>query len=137
MKKHLCLLLTLVAFSFSYSAQGVVSIKNDKSASAKEIAPSKQEIEKAKAEFDKLTKKEKRVKKRKLKKQLKSYLKAARKSGSVSNTTLLAIIAIFIPPLAMGLYDGITSRFWLSLLLTILFFIPGLIYTLVVILGGK
>ncbi|MEM1119998.1 MAG: YqaE/Pmp3 family membrane protein [Bacteroidota bacterium] len=50
---------------------------------------------------------------------------------------LLVILAILIPPLAMGLYDGITNRFWISLLLTLLFYVPGLIYTLVVILGGK
>ncbi len=51
---------------------------------------------------------------------------------------LLVIIAILIPPLAMILYENeVTSRFWISLLLTLLFYLPGLIYTLVVILGGK
>ncbi|MCO6479571.1 MAG: YqaE/Pmp3 family membrane protein, partial [Phaeodactylibacter sp.] len=42
---------------------------------------------------------------------------------------------ILLPPLAMGLYDGITNRFWISLLLTLLFYVPGLVYTLIIILG--
>jgi uncharacterized membrane protein YqaE (UPF0057 family) len=50
---------------------------------------------------------------------------------------LLVILAILIPPLAMALYDGISNRFWISLLLTLLFFVPGMIYTLVVILGDN
>lgn len=50
---------------------------------------------------------------------------------------LLVIIALFIPPLAVFLYEGeINSRFWISLILTILFFIPGVIYALILILGG-
>ena len=67
----------------------------------------------------------------------KAQLKEARRSGDAAEVdrTLLIILAIFIPPLAMLLYDGVTSRFWISLLLTLLFFLPGMIYTLVVILG--
>lgn len=30
------------------------------------------------------------------------------------------ILAIFIPPLAVGLYEGITGRWWLNLILTII-----------------
>jgi uncharacterized membrane protein YqaE (UPF0057 family) len=52
-----------------------------------------------------------------------------------TDTLLLVIIALFIPPLAVGLYEGITSRFWISLLLTILFFLPGLIYAILVVTG--
>ena len=128
MKKSLYLLFTLMALSISYSSYAVVDIRKA------DVTPSKQEIEKAKADFDKLTKKEKRVKKRKLRKQLKTELKAAKKSGTIS-TGLLVVIGIFIPPLAMALYDGITNRFWISLLLTLLFFLPGMIYTLIVILN--
>lgn len=50
---------------------------------------------------------------------------------------LLVILAVLIPPLAMGLYDGITNRFWISLLLTLLFLLPGIIYTLIIILGDN
>ena len=41
------------------------------------------------------------------------------------------LLAIFIPPLAVGLYEGITGRFWLDLILLIL--ASG--YTYVSILG--
>ena len=40
-----------------------------------------------------------------------------RRGGGGLNTILLVIIAIFIPPLAVGLYEGITGRFWLTLVL--------------------
>jgi len=80
-----------------------------------------------------LSKKERRLKKKELRKKVKQL----RKSAASDQTILLAIIAIFIPFLAVGLYDGITKRFWISLLLTLLLFLPGLIYALVVILGDK
>ncbi len=38
------------------------------------------------------------------------------------------LIAIFIPPLAVFLTVGIGKEFWISLILTILGFIPGLVY---------
>ncbi len=75
--------------------------------------------------------------KRTVRKELRQALKAARGNASDSETILLVILAILLPPLAMAIYDGISTRFWISLLLTLLFFIPGVIYTLVVILGGK
>ncbi|MBA2498147.1 MAG: YqaE/Pmp3 family membrane protein [Chitinophagaceae bacterium] len=54
-----------------------------------------------------------------------------------TNTLLLVILAILLPPLAVYLHQGeINSKFWIALLLTLLFWIPGIIYALVVILGG-
>ena len=50
------------------------------------------------------------------------------------NDLLLVVVAIFLPPLAMALHDGLSNRFWISLLLTIIFYLPGLIYTLYQIL---
>lgn len=55
-----------------------------------------------------------------------------------TNTVLLVILAIFIPPLAVYLHQGeINKHFWIDLLLTLLFFLPGMIYALVLILGNK
>ncbi len=52
------------------------------------------------------------------------------------NTLLYLIVAFFIPFLGVLLYEGeITNRFWISLLLTILFWLPGFIYAALVILG--
>ena len=101
------------------------------------ISVDKAEVEAFKAEWDKLSKKEKKAKRKEMRKQMKSALKdfkKQKKEGSVDDKVLLAIIAVFIPFLAMGLYDGITKRFWISLLLTLLLYLPGLIYTLVIIL---
>ncbi|MEO0311239.1 MAG: hypothetical protein RIQ89_896 [Bacteroidota bacterium] len=48
---------------------------------------------------------------------------------------LLVILAVLIPPLAMYLFQGSwNNQCWISLLLSLLFFIPGVIYTLIVIL---
>lgn len=48
---------------------------------------------------------------------------------------LLLILAVLLPPLSVFLKEGrINSRFWISLLLTLLFWLPGVIYTILVIL---
>lgn len=47
---------------------------------------------------------------------------------------LYIILAILLPPLAVGLLYGITTEFWISLLLTILGYLPGIIYSLIVVL---
>ena len=53
-----------------------------------------------------------------------------------ANQLLSAVIAIFIPPLGVALYEGaITMNFWIDLILTLLFYLPGLIYALIVILA--
>lgn len=55
----------------------------------------------------------------------------------VENTLLLVIITILIPPLGVFLHQGtINNKFWISLILTLLFYVPGLIYSLIVVLGG-
>jgi uncharacterized membrane protein YqaE (UPF0057 family) len=57
-------------------------------------------------------------------------------SGNASGVdmTVIIICTIFIPPLGVGLKFGIDTHFWIDLILTLLFFIPGLIYGLVVVL---
>src|ERR1700722_1997130 len=47
---------------------------------------------------------------------------------------VILLCAIFIPPLGVGLMYGINIYFWIDLVLTLLFFIPGLIFSLVVVL---
>ncbi len=54
---------------------------------------------------------------------------------TMADTLLLVIIAIFIPFLAVGLYEGITSRFWISLILSLLLWFPGIIYAILVVTG--
>ncbi len=52
-----------------------------------------------------------------------------------TNTLLLVIIAILIPPLAVGLKKGIGGALLLSIILTLLFYLPGLLHALYVILN--
>lgn len=93
-----------------------------------------------KVETKELTKKEarkqRRMERKAKKKQLKQAIRDWKKEGaSDTDTLLLVILAILIPPLAVGIYEGgLTNRFWISLLLTLLFFLPGMIYALIVIL---
>ncbi len=47
---------------------------------------------------------------------------------------LYIILAILIPPLAVGLLYGIGTEFWISLILTLLFIIPGIVYALIMVL---
>lgn len=115
------------AAAHAKTAKLATAATGDDDARAQEMAST------AKADWDKLTAKEKRMKRHELKK----AVKEAKKSGADGETLLLVIIAILLPPLAMALYDGLSTRFWISLLLWLLFYIPGLIYTLVIILGGK
>ncbi|MBK7560558.1 MAG: YqaE/Pmp3 family membrane protein [Chitinophagaceae bacterium] len=87
--------------------------------------------------FRSLPKAERREKIKDAKKALKAY-NEAKKAGKEpsTNTILLVILALLLPPLAVYLHEGvINKRFWISLLLTILFFVPGVIYALIVILG--
>jgi uncharacterized membrane protein YqaE (UPF0057 family) len=88
-------------------------------------------------EFNSLSKKEKKERVKEVKKVMKQY-KAEKNAGKEpsTDTLLLVILAILLPPLAVYLHQGeINTKFWISLLLTILFWLPGVIYALIVILG--
>lgn len=56
-------------------------------------------------------------------------------AASTSNNLVAIIVAIFLPPVGVAIHEGITTRFWICLVLTLLFFLPGLIYALYVILN--
>ena len=51
-----------------------------------------------------------------------------------SNQLLYVIIAILLPPLAVFLKKGFGSDLIINIILTILFFVPGLIHALWVVL---
>lgn len=55
-------------------------------------------------------------------------------SNVSSNTLFLIIAAIILPPLAVGLKRGIGLALVISIVLTLLFYIPGLIHALWVVL---
>ncbi|OFX14682.1 MAG: proteolipid membrane potential modulator [Alphaproteobacteria bacterium RIFOXYD12_FULL_60_8] len=43
---------------------------------------------------------------------------------------LRIVIALFLPPLAAFLTVGLGLHFWLNILLTLFFFVPGMIHAL-------
>lgn len=53
------------------------------------------------------------------------------------NSVVLAILCIFIPPLAVYLYeDSITTNFWVDLVGTLLFWLPGIILAFLIVFAG-
>lgn len=66
-------------------------------------------------------------------KDLKKELKASKSSAANSvNPILLAILCIFLPFIAVLLVHGVSTPFWIDLLLCILFYLPGIIYAFIV-----
>jgi uncharacterized membrane protein YqaE (UPF0057 family) len=96
-----------------------------------------------------LSKKARKEKFKLAKKAIRDF-KAAKKAGEApdTNTLLLAILAILLPPLAVYLHQGETNnKFWITLLLFVLglagaFFFSWLlifaaiVYALIIVLGG-
>jgi len=90
-------------------------------------------------EFKSLSHKERKSRIKEAKRELKKF-KAEKKHGRAADesTVLLVILAILLPPLAVYLHeDEINNKFWIALILTLLFWIPGVIYALIVVLGDK
>lgn len=143
MRKITLFLLFAVIFSTasvkaSFSLSEPVSNSKKDSSVNKEVIMDNAVTTDALHEFKSLTRVERRMRIAEAKKALKEY-KAAKKAGTSepsTNTLLLVILAILLPPLAVYLHEGvINGKFWLDLLLTLLFFLPGVIYALIVILG--
>ena len=85
---------------------------------------------------------------KKIKKAIKSVIKKELKSKkhtteiksgysaplATESRVLLIILAVLLPPLAVGLHQGaLNNTFWLNLLLTLLFYLPGMIHALIVV----
>lgn len=131
MKKNLTV--TLICFiCFALFTQSALA-----STISTSSGPTSTEVKEALKEFKSLSKTERRGKMSEVKKAVKEYRKNKKKGEASTDTLLLVILAILLPPLAVYLYEGeINTKFWIALLLTILFWIPGVIYALIVILGN-
>ncbi|WP_317131332.1 YqaE/Pmp3 family membrane protein [Pontibacter mangrovi] len=70
-----------------------------------------------------------KAEKKELKKEVKEMM---RQSGSRTSVVEI-ILAVLLPPLAVFLHDGIGTSFWINIILTLLFFIPGIIHALLVV----
>jgi uncharacterized membrane protein YqaE (UPF0057 family) len=88
-------------------------------------------------EFKNTSRSERKARIKAVKATLREY-KVNKKAGNEpsTNQTLMIILCILLPPLAVYLHEGETNnKFWISLLLTLLFWLPGIIYALLVVLG--
>lgn len=86
-------------------------------------------------EFKNLSRHERKTRIKEAKQLMKDY-KADKRAGRAAETdqVLLAILAILLPPLAVYLKEEeVNSKFWISLILTLLFWIPGVIFALLVV----
>ncbi len=124
-----CLLLLLVCFSLivSPAVHAIVPVNT-------EPVP-QQMLDKAVTEFNDLSKKEKKQRLKEVNKQVNLFKANKAKGMDVDDRTiLLVVLAIVLPPLAVYLHeDAINTKFWISLLLTLLFWVPGVIYALLVV----
>jgi uncharacterized membrane protein YqaE (UPF0057 family) len=53
------------------------------------------------------------------------------------NKILAIILAVFIPPVGVAFYENkLTTKFWISLMLSFIYWLPGMIYSLLVVTGN-
>lgn len=146
----LLIMLFLVPAELSFAAFVVKDkVENTPPILSNEV--SKPSIKDALKEFDAFSRKEKKSRYKEMKKAIREYKEARKAGGDAStNTLLLVLLSLFIPPLAVYLHEGDTNnRFWISVLLTVIgyvlfgfagiFFLgslPGIIYALIVVLGS-
>jgi uncharacterized membrane protein YqaE (UPF0057 family) len=140
MKKFFTRLMVTLLTAFVFAAPAIaasasqpVPVRADSSTPGQ---PDKSTIDAALKEFKSLDRKDRRSRIKESRKWLKEY-RADVKSGKAKRETdhvLLIILCILLPPLAVYLKeDEINYKFWLSILLTLLFWLPGIIYALLVV----
>jgi uncharacterized membrane protein YqaE (UPF0057 family) len=126
--------LLMVAFAITIACSPAFSI-NVTDLKKDEGNPDAKTVQTAVTEFKSLSKKEKKERFKQIRKTIKDY-KANKSAEASTNTLLLVILAILLPPLAVYLHEGvINSKFWIDLILTLLLWLPGVIYALIVILA--
>jgi uncharacterized membrane protein YqaE (UPF0057 family) len=139
MKKLLLLLTIICLFLSAQSVHASITSNPSSSDSATVKDPMADEavVKDALTEFKSLKRVERKARLQEARKTWKEY-KAAKKAGTDpdTNTVLLAILAILLPPLAVYLHEhAVNGKFWLSVLLTLLFWLPGVVYALIVVLS--
>jgi uncharacterized membrane protein YqaE (UPF0057 family) len=128
-------LILLVMVSVCSSPVLAASLPGDNTAKTEPAQPT---VNSAVDEFKNLSRHERKSRIKEAKKVLKEH-KADKRAGRAAETdqVLLVILAILLPPLAVYLKEEeINSRFWISLILTLLFWIPGVIFALLVVLDA-
>lgn len=133
------LLVVLLTVSFFATPASSFAVTVPATSAPATAEPDPAVVKKAVEEFKSLSRKERKARVKETKKALKAF-KADKRAGKApsENTVLLVILAILLPPLAVYLHQGeVNTKFWISLLLTLLFWLPGVVYALIVILGNN
>ena len=149
MRKGIFLVLSaLIVCSYSVTPS-YAAVLPSSAVSVPASEPDPEKIKAAIKEFKALPNKEKKARIKQAKKAIKDFKKERRKGNDPStDTLLLVIIALFIPPLAVYLHQGETNnKFWITTLLFVLgiiasflfswlLILAAIIYALIVILGN-
>ncbi|HLD53967.1 MAG TPA: YqaE/Pmp3 family membrane protein [Sediminibacterium sp.] len=139
MKKITYLLAAAIVLNFSTATASSVGTTtgetNKKVANSEVITMDDAVVTDAMSQFKSLSRVDRKAKLKEVKSLMKEY-KANKASATPStDKVLLAILAILLPPLAVYLHEGTTNgTFWISVLLTLLFWIPGVIFALITVL---
>ena len=137
MKKVITRLMTLLFMTTILASPSIAASlpSSEPSPNTAKTEPAPATVNAALDEFKSLSRHERKTRIKEAKKLMKEY-RADKRSGRAAETdqVLLAILAILLPPLAVYLKEGeVNSRFWISLILTLLFWIPGVIFALLVV----
>ena len=125
MKKNVTLLLALcMLFSTFASSSFASTAPATEPAAATASQPEPSALKAALDEFRHLSRSDRRGRIKEAKKVIKEYRakkKAGLREGTDTDTILLVILAILLPPLAVYLHEGeLNAKFWISLVLSLL-----------------
>ncbi len=145
-KKIFFLVSFLLFFSAIYVSNASLIVPSDSA----RILPTREEVRDAVSILIAMPKSERRQRLKQAQKVIREY-KAAKKAGEEvdTNTLLLVLLALILPPLAVYLHQGETNnKFWITTLLFALgllgaftigwyFIFASVVYALIVILGNN
>jgi uncharacterized membrane protein YqaE (UPF0057 family) len=128
----------LIFTAVLFSAIGLSSINTYAAILPPATSKTEAQIKEAVNEFNSLSKNDKKERVSKVKAAVQQYKDNLKSGDSIDDNKLLAIIfSILIPPVGVVLYENkVTTKFWISLLLTFIFWLPGVIYSLLVVTGN-
>lgn len=139
MRKGFLLFVSFIIIATSATLPSLATEIVPSSNNTSSTEPNPAAVKAALEEFKSLSRKERKERVKEVKKEMKELKKANREGNKAKvDMVLLVILAILLPPLAVYLHQGeINNKFWISVLLTLLFWLPGVIYALIVILGDE
>ena len=138
MRKGIFFILSvLIVCSYSFTPSHAAVLPSS-AVSVPASKPDPEAIRAAVKAFNALPKKERKAKLKQARQAIKEFKKQKRNGMDPStDTLLLVIIAIFIPPLAVYLHQGETNnKFWITTLLFVLGIIAGFIFSWLLILAA-